>query len=224
MPCGLFGKLPSKRDFVSYNMPRPFLDRWEHWLQEAVASSRLALGDQWQETYLTAPIWRFWFGPQVFGVGATGALMPSVDGVGRYFPLSVCYFVDGAHSRIVPPPNAGLDQWHQTCEQFLLGLLDDRLPDEPGALVQRVADAPVTTAITDDFATVQRGAVGQGPLDVAFASLVECNERALHSRRSYWWTAGGGQHAPRLLFNDDVTDTGCFKMMITGAFEHANAR
>ena len=38
--CGMFGKLPSKRDFVAYNMPRPFLDQWEEWLQSAVAASR----------------------------------------------------------------------------------------------------------------------------------------------------------------------------------------
>ena len=59
MVCGMFGKLPSKRDFIAYNMPRPFLDAWETWLQAGVAESKLALNDRWQEMFLGVPIWRF---------------------------------------------------------------------------------------------------------------------------------------------------------------------
>ncbi|WP_164076542.1 type VI secretion system-associated protein TagF, partial [Stenotrophomonas maltophilia] len=43
----------------------------------------------WTAVFLKAPIWRFWCGSSVLGTSLIGALMPSVDGVGRYFPLTV---------------------------------------------------------------------------------------------------------------------------------------
>ncbi len=30
MACGVFGKLPSKRDFIAVNAPRRFLTAWEN--------------------------------------------------------------------------------------------------------------------------------------------------------------------------------------------------
>jgi hypothetical protein len=54
MKCGIYGKLPSKRDFVVHNMPRPFLNMWENWLQSAVAASHNQLGDSWHEAFLSA--------------------------------------------------------------------------------------------------------------------------------------------------------------------------
>ncbi len=62
MPCGLFGKLPAKRDFIAIAVPRAVLNAWEPWIQEGLSASRLALGDTWIEAYLRAPIWRFWLG------------------------------------------------------------------------------------------------------------------------------------------------------------------
>ena len=87
MACSLFGKLPSKRDFVAIRAPRRFLTVWENWVQAGLASSREQLGNGWQEAYLSAPIWRFWLGRHLAGRPVLGALMPSVDGIGRYFPV-----------------------------------------------------------------------------------------------------------------------------------------
>ncbi len=224
MPCGLFGKLPSKRDFVSYNMPRPFLDRWEQWLQEAVARSKLALGGRWQDIYLTAPIWRFWLGSEVYGTAATGALMPSVDGVGRYFPLSVCACEDTDVSRLQPPPHTSLDSWHATCEQFLLSMLEDTLTDEPNQLLALLSGPPSVQKQPDALSDpAQRAWVSNGgTLEAAFATLASRNDHSVHAKRSYWWTAGGGAHQPRLVAVDGAADAGLFNLMITGSFGHAN--
>ena len=86
MPCGLYGKLPMKRDFISVSTPQAFLERWEPWIQGGIAASRVALGAQWQDIFLRAPIWRFWLGAEICGRPAMGSFMPSVDGVGRFFP------------------------------------------------------------------------------------------------------------------------------------------
>ena len=89
MGFGLFGKLPQKRDFVSVNLPLAVLNPFETWLQSAVAASRSEIGRGWEDYYLVAPIWRFWLGREIFGTVCAGALMPSVDQVGRYFPLAI---------------------------------------------------------------------------------------------------------------------------------------
>ena len=65
MRCGLFGKLPTKRDFIAVFAPRPLLDAWEPWMQSGISASRERLKDQWQQAYLTAPIWRLWLGADI---------------------------------------------------------------------------------------------------------------------------------------------------------------
>src|ERR1700722_12378723 len=89
MSAGLFGKLPAKRDFIGMNASRRFLEAWEPWLQASVAMSKQVLGDAWVETYNRAPIWRYWLGADFCGEAMIGAFMPSVDGVGRSFPLAI---------------------------------------------------------------------------------------------------------------------------------------
>src|SRR6185295_5746835 len=60
------------------------------WLQESLATSRAALGDKWLDIYLTSPVWRFASAAGACGtLPAIGVMVPSVDRVGRYFPLTL---------------------------------------------------------------------------------------------------------------------------------------
>lgn len=87
---GWFGKIPNLGDFASRRLPDGFLRRWDRWLQDSLVQARDDLGEAWQDAYLVAPIQRFWVGPGVLGsVGWAGLLMPSVDRVGRHFPLTL---------------------------------------------------------------------------------------------------------------------------------------
>jgi type VI secretion system protein ImpM len=87
---GWFGKLPNAGDFVSRRLPEQFIGPWDAWLQRGLANSRTALGPAWLDGYLVAPIVRFWLGPGVLDGGAwAGLVMPSVDRVGRHFPLTI---------------------------------------------------------------------------------------------------------------------------------------
>ncbi|MDN6881966.1 type VI secretion system-associated protein TagF [Variovorax sp. CAN2819] len=85
---GWFGKLPGMGDFAHRRLPEAFRAVWDQWLQRGM--SRLRDRADWTERYLEAPIWCFALGRQVAGDRAwIGVLMPSVDGVGRYFPFAI---------------------------------------------------------------------------------------------------------------------------------------
>jgi len=88
---GWYGKLPSLGDFASRRLPEEFLAEWDEWLQRSVAQSREHLGEKWLDTYLTSNIWRFLIAPGALLPGCWGGiLVPSVDRVGRYYPLTIC--------------------------------------------------------------------------------------------------------------------------------------
>lgn len=85
---GLFGKLPSRGDFVVRRLDPACQMALDDWLQDCIGTSRRQLGDAWLGAYLNAPIWRFVLGAGVCGAPpVAGVMMPSVDRVGRYFPL-----------------------------------------------------------------------------------------------------------------------------------------
>jgi type VI secretion system protein ImpM len=83
---GYTGKLPSRGDFVSAGLPPGFAEPWDAWLQAVVDGvdwADLAIGDQRRDL-------RFALGPGVAGAAPlAGLLLPSVDAVGRWFPLTI---------------------------------------------------------------------------------------------------------------------------------------
>jgi len=87
---GAFGKIPSLGDFLRADAPAGFVEVWDGWLQGAMLSARRDLGMRWQECYFSAPIWRFTLSQGLAGrLPVLGILMPSVDRVGRQFPLTL---------------------------------------------------------------------------------------------------------------------------------------
>jgi type VI secretion system ImpM family protein len=145
MGYGLFGKVPQKRDFLSVSLPNQVLHPFETWLQSAVTASRAEIGRAWEQYYLVAPIWRFWIGPSVVAPGIAGALMPSVDQVGRYFPLAILYWAESGET-IPPPLIAPMDTWYGAIDQRLLGALSQETDGYLGSIFQGLvppfADAP----------------------------------------------------------------------------------
>jgi type VI secretion system protein ImpM len=87
---GWYGKLPSNGDFVTRRLPPAFIEPWDAWLNAMMKGSRERLGLRWRDAFLSAPAWRFTLAPGVVGEhGWVGVVAPSVDSVGRYFPLTV---------------------------------------------------------------------------------------------------------------------------------------
>src|ERR1700727_962353 len=92
MEVGFFGKLPSHGDFVRRRVADDFVAGWDAWLQSCLAQSRETLGDEWLDTYLTSPVWRFALAPAVCGCAAVArVLVARVARVGWEFPLTVVW-------------------------------------------------------------------------------------------------------------------------------------
>lgn len=120
--AGFYGKLPSHGDFLSRRLPRQFIEPWDHWLQDCVAASREQLGKRWLDTFLFSPIWQFGLPPGLCGEDAwAGVLMPSVDKVGRYFPLTLAAKVKTTELRPLFDPACG---WFDALTQLALSSLE----------------------------------------------------------------------------------------------------
>jgi type VI secretion system protein ImpM len=221
MRCGLFGKIGAKRDFIAIATPRGFLEVWEPWVQASISASRHRLGSAWQEAFLTAPVWRFWLGAAIGGTTVAGAIMPSLDGVGRYYPLTLHAVMD--RDAALPPPNIDpQDEWFGQVETFLLSTLDRAATFEQiSDALDRLAPPRLRTPETDgpSILSLGDGALGMisagGGFAGAFGTLCGANPQ-VYSAASFWWTAGGEGFSPIALCCRGLPDPFHYSTLLTG--------
>lgn len=93
------------------------------WLQSGLPAARMALGERWNACYMSAPIWRFTLSPAVAGrMAVQGVLMPSVDRVGRGFPLTLMWL--GQFGGL--DAHLAATSFFEKLEDVALSALDDR--------------------------------------------------------------------------------------------------
>jgi len=222
---GFFGKIPSHGDFVTRELPRDFLDSWDMWLQHCMAESKALLGERWLDAYLTSPIWRFGLVPGLCGPHAwAGILMPSVDRVGRYYPLTIAAPLPAGAGPLELPGDA--DRWFDDVESLALRALDDdgfdadrlwagtsRCP----APAMRTPRAELSTAAGSSWSMVLLGP-SSGAIPRALArALIERDVR----QYSLWWTIGSERTLPATLVVAGLPDPKCFVDMLHGTWSEA---
>ena len=143
---GFAGKIPARGDFIHGGLPRDFTDPWHDWQSMVIAGSRTLMGDVWLDAFLEAPVWRFILPPGLCGPrAAVGLIMPSVDKVGRYFPLTFAALSDAG-----TPIEAEWFDWLDAAEDLgRLALEDDALPER---LMQ--PPSPLSPGFTDEMSCV----------------------------------------------------------------------
>lgn len=210
---GFFGKLPSKGDFLSRRLPSGFIEVWDAWLQAGIASSRADLGEAWTGCFLEAAVWRFIIPPRMVTERAwIGIVLPSVDRVGRHFPLTV---------------TAGIAQAHLDGAATL-----DRANDWLAAISSAALDAVGTAGNADEFdarvaalpfplaavAVLDSGGASPSPKSAGSGFLgfaLEEHERLITERLrgvlagtapyfALWWTIGSKARPPCLLASDSL--------------------
>lgn len=219
---GFFGKLPARGDFVTRRLLREFTEPWDGWLQEAIATSSEQLAEAWLDTYLTAPIWRFLLPSGVCGEAAVlGVMMPSVDRVGRYFPLTLALTLGDtpAPARVM----LAAAPWFETVEKLALSALEDgaeldRLDQEAEAIgppdqecrsaASYEADGAVCVEVEDDGVPA---AVAIGVVDGLLALLA--------ARHTLWWTSGSERMRPALVVTEGLPSVERFSALLDGRWE-----
>ncbi len=222
---GFFGKVTSHGDFVGRRLAASFQQGWDAWLQAGMQQGKQALAERWGPVYLSSPIWRFALARGVCGENAwVGLMMPSVDRVGRHFPLTLASCIDGQESLL---DCASLhDEWFQDLEELALSSLAEGFslddfdtalcnlgpPDSTGAAV--IAGAETGTVIALDasqelHAQLSKPSVG---LMKAVAGA------ALHEH-SLWWTDGSQQIPPCMLVCNGLPAAGAYVALLDGTWK-----
>ncbi len=79
----LFGKLPAHGDFIARGLSDAETERLDDFLSASLRAA--ALIDGFDDLYASAPAWRFV--TTIGGQAVCGVLAPSIDKVGRLFPI-----------------------------------------------------------------------------------------------------------------------------------------
>ena len=155
---GFCGKLPARGDFVAARLPRRFVEPWHDWVERMLAASRDRLGEGWLPAWLEAPVWHFALMPGVCGLDAAlGLWLPSVDRVGRYFPLTLAAIVpDGDTDALLA---AGGDFLAAAEEAGLDALAQDLAPDDLAVRLAAAGSAEPRGCAVDPPSGGQRGAL-----------------------------------------------------------------
>lgn len=220
-PAGFHGKLPAKGDFVTRRLPRGFVDGWDSWLQDVIGDSRTRMGDAWLDAYLTSPVWRFVLSRGACGDQAfAGVMMPSVDRVGRYFPLTIVAPLADDGDPVASAAAAAA--WFGSAETLALSALADQFDfDRFDADVAALGVlAPVRqTAVAPTDRGLRLEIVDAGAMDAVCRGLAGCWLSATYPRFSLWWTAGSEQMAPSFLACPGLPGADSFGAFLDGLWD-----
>ena len=197
---GWFGKLPMLGDFAHRRLPRGFVDACDDWLSRGIRASRESLGSAWLDDYLAAPLWCFAWSPLVVDAHWWfGVLMPSVDAVGRYFPLVVAFEAAQA-----PTDAQALARWYDGAAACALQTLQDRATLDGFEAALAAVGTPSTTLPTE----------GAGPTDAA--SFVPNLLAASPPGHAAWWLQSGAT-PPRVTVVRGLPTADRFAALLHGA-------
>jgi type VI secretion system protein ImpM len=230
---GYFGKLPCRGDFLRRRVPDEFVAFWDEWLQHCLTQSREQLGGAWLDAYLSGPIWRFVLAEGVCGTGAyAGILAPSVDRVGRCFPLTIV--TQWADSACAIDVACGARAWFDAIEEIAADGVQTADLDAFDAKVARVESLMRFNGM--DEAAALRQAFGrsefprtsaQWHVPLASVHSLQRAVNALAAREiertlrplSIWWSDGSEDVAAAWLCTRGLPDAGTFGPMLTGRWD-----
>ncbi len=240
MEVGLYGKLPSHGDFLRRRASDAFVSVWDEWLQQSIAASRSELGQNWLDVYLTSPVWRFACDTGVCGPRAYAGLMaPSVDRVGRYFPLTLVWEVpQGVHPLAVAQR---ADRWFDQVEQLLLDAMAEDYVDLEkfdqcfialGRDLDQVQWAAPVELDALDAAGPTSGAraqwqlaLGSPPaLGAVLEQLLYARLRETHGPLTVMWTEGSAHVEPSGLLLSGLPAPSTYAALLSGEWQGAGWR
>jgi type VI secretion system protein ImpM len=237
---GIYGKLPSHGDFLQRRVPPEFLTPWDDWLQGGIAASRAALAGQWTDTYLTSPVWRFALSASACGRAAVAGLMaPSVDRVGRFFPLTLMWRLPANVPPVVYASLTG--EALVTAEQLLVDsltaeALDFEHFDEQvtllGPSVRAILHSAAEPFAHEDLDQVSLGqnwawhlpTGNSGRVLAALSAMLARSLDAEYEPLTLWWTDGSAAMEPCCLVVRGMPAPEAFVSLLDGSWNSGQWR
>ena len=234
LEVGFYGKLPSHGDFLRRRVSDAFVGVWDGWLQECLAASRASLDDRWLDVYLTSPVWRFACAAGACGPAPViGVMAPSVDRVGRYFPLTLVAELP----RELPSFLSAVlraEPFFDEAQHLIIETLEDEQIDFEGfderllGLRQRIEAQPLSPEVVLEAGGARMlddGAEGwQIPLasparlEAAFSQVLSHRLSELYDPLVMWWTDGSAIVQPSCLVMKGLPHPDSFAALLDGSW------
>ncbi|HET9359648.1 MAG TPA: type VI secretion system-associated protein TagF [Vicinamibacterales bacterium] len=240
LDVGFYGKLPSHGDFLRRRVSDAFVGVWDGWLQECLAASRSALADRWLDVYLTSPVWRFACAAGACGSApVVGVMAPSVDRVGRYFPLTLVAelppdtptllasvlgangFFDGAERLVIETLERDTIDL-ETFDEQLVGL--GQTLERSGAAAGVVLEGGAALLLNDGAEGWQLPIGSAGDLGGTFTQLVSQRLSDLYGPMVLWWTNGSSIVPPSCLVVKGLPHPDSFAGLLDGSWRERGWR
>ncbi|MEO5369629.1 MAG: type VI secretion system-associated protein TagF [Magnetococcus sp. DMHC-1] len=211
---GFYGKIPSRGDFVQRGLPREFVRVWDEWLVARIRQSQLSLAEGWQEAFMTAPLWRFYLTAGLCGhESVCGVVLPSVDRVGRTFPLVLCRMEAISLAEALSQP---VMPWFEAVEVLAFDVLEELM--EPESIARRLQESESLFVPPP-----QSGKMVRFPIDSRSLPLSRMTTAALLAQvgdavrgLSVWWSDGSQCVEPSVLWCRGMPAADAFSSMLVG--------
>jgi len=147
--------------------------------------------------------------------------MSSLDGVGRYFPLTLFACADD-NAAIPPPEFNSQDDWFDGAEQFLLSTLDhDANFEEITARMDKWSAPHQEFSEAENLGQIEVVRTEGRDFGEVFGTLRSQAHQKIYSGSTFWWTIGGDGFPPVALCGKHMPNPYVFSAMLTGAFTKA---
>ena len=208
---GYFGKIPSDKDVVSKGLPASFRRPWHVWLQSMISNSKKELGNDWESFYLSSPMYRFVLSAGICGKQTwMGVMIPCVDQVGRYYPMTICRSLPDQPNPLVAITENKI--WFSTTEALLLSCLDDSFSlanfDNEVKHLRLKEEEEDATSVQRIVQQHPKNAWRMTSANADFSEISPFITNALLEKfclsYSVWWTAGSNVILPSIIISQGL--------------------
>jgi type VI secretion system protein ImpM len=219
MSAGYFGKLPAVGDFVSQGLDGELLRPWQEWMQTCIAISQAQLQSKWLDYYIVSPVWRFALSPGICGGSAVaGVWIPSIDKVGRYYPLTMAAPINATAANLLVTGSA----WYDAAADLLVTTLNPEFEfSELGSRCMQLPELqnyPAANA-QHELQHNPRGTAYCGVHNAA-SDLLHLSLTQQYPRYSLWWTEGSDLLMPCCLIATGLPAASGFAAFLDGNWEN----
>jgi type VI secretion system protein ImpM len=148
--------------------------------------------------------------------------MPSIDRLGREFPLSLIGFDEAA--ALPSPEHEPYEAWFAQAEAFLLNALEldsqnhshgDELKQLASALSHRKNESSPSQRL---YRRAGEFGPKNYPLAAVFSDFSGAESSRVLARTTFWWTIGGPGFEPLAFKQNGLPDGAVFAAMLKGQF------